>query len=70
MVCSVRHPSHRAIDQDWQSCKDFVSYYFGSQIIDCLLIIDNHVPCFYVHYVLQVHIYKVCILKTENVESI
>lgn len=45
-VCST----HRAglEDHDWQECRDFVSYYIGSEIIDGLLIIYNHAPLFVV----------------------
>lgn len=39
---------HRAglTDYDWQKCRDFVSYYIGSEIIDGLLIIYNQAPLF------------------------
>lgn len=41
-VCSIHHA--RLTDHDWQKCRDFVSYYIGSGIIDGLLIIYNHAP--------------------------
>lgn len=39
-------PNHHAglTDHDWQKCRDFVSYFSGSEIIDGLLIIYNHAP--------------------------
>lgn len=43
-VCSSHHAG--PADRDWQKCRDLVSYYVGSEIIDGLSIIYNHAPLF------------------------